>query len=87
MDLSPAMIALLTDEWANYEAMCRESVGKNRSDEFPPDPTLGSLADSVEQMPDDILEEIAGVGPDLVRAELAALVDVNGRDEPMPELP
>ena len=85
MNLSEALTALIADEWGNYEAMCRESVSKRRPDEYPPDPTLGSLWDSLEQMPDDLVEEITGAGPDSVRAELQDLVEENGREEPLPE--
>ena len=84
IELTAALKLLVIDEWANYQTACREAVRKGL--DVPADPTLGSLAESLEQLPDDIVESITSCDPDPVREQMVDLVDRYGRDEPLPEL-
>lgn len=79
--LTPGLEELIRDELANHESMVREATRKG--DDLPPDPTLGSMADSVAQMPDDIMESITSLPAAQVRGEFNAMLDQLGEDTPL----
>lgn len=79
---SPSVAALIRDEWSNFRAMCAEADMKGVAE--PPMPTLGSMADSLAQMPDEIVLLVTGAEADDVRAEVSLLVLRHGLDEPLP---
>ena len=78
-----AVISIIEDEWSNYDAMIREASMKDR--DVPDEPTWGSLLDSLDQMPDEIIEDITG-GHDAndLREALIELAIANGFDTELP---
>ena len=83
-ETSAAVAALVQDEWANYRAMRDEAELAGHDDEVPPMPTLGSMADSLAQMPDEIVLLVTDAEADDVRAEVSLLVRQHGSDAPLP---
>lgn len=81
--MHPGLANLLWDEWGNYHAMVREARAKGR--EMPPEPTLASLADSLAQMPDDIVTEITAHPAAQIRQLLEQAIATVGAGAPMPE--
>ena len=72
------MSRFLSDEISNSKEMVKEAI--RRSDELPPEATLGSALDSLNQMPDFIVEEITHVKAENFRKEFATFLLEEGSD-------
>lgn len=81
---SAGMDQMVTDELNNHGDMLREAARKGYD---VPTPTLASLRDSMDQMPDDIVEDIAQMDASEARAELDALIARHGEDRELEALP
>ena len=81
---SAPVAALIRDEWANFRTMCDEAEASGQARETPPMPTFGSMADSLNQMPDEIVLLVTDAEADDVRAEVSLLVRRYGVDAPLP---
>jgi len=67
----------LRDEFQNQYVMVRDAA---RKDEVVPAVTWGSALDSLNQMPDEIVEDITEVASEKFRSEFKDLVNEYGAD-------